>query len=291
TPLNGSSSAASSPPVSVRVNPAGLAPGDYYGKVQISSDGVANSPQAVSLVLSVLPASGNLNPTVLPTGLIFVGTAGAADPAKQSVQVTNLSNKHLTYTTHVFLDQGSKWLAPPSGGMVTPAQPVNISVQPAIAGLAAGIYTGDLTLFFVEITATQHIPILFVVVPRPTSSPKPDSFRDAAGCNPTKLLPIFTQLGQTLTATAAWPASLEVTVVDDCGSPMTSGSVVATFSNGDPSLSLTNLRDGRWSGTWQPRNALTAGVTITAGAQLVSPALKGTASVGGNLQPNVTTPL
>jgi uncharacterized protein (TIGR03437 family) len=72
---------------------------------------------------------------------------------------------------------------------------------------------------------------------------------------------------------------------------MTSGSVVATFSNGDPSLSLTNLRDGRWSGTWQPRNALNAPVTITAGAQLVSPALKGTASVGGNLQPNVTTPL
>jgi uncharacterized protein (TIGR03437 family) len=72
---------------------------------------------------------------------------------------------------------------------------------------------------------------------------------------------------------------------------MTSGSVIATFSNGDPSLPLTNLRDGRWSGTWQPRNALTAPVTITAGAQLVTPPLKGTASVGGSLQPNMTTPL
>ena len=292
TPLNGSSAAGAAPPVSVRVNPAALAPGDYYGKVQISADGVANSPQAVSVVLTVLPPTGNLNPSVLPTGLIFVGTAGAADPAKQSVQITNLSSKPLTYTTNVFLDQaGAKWLAPPAGGTVTPAQPVNVSIQPTITGLAAGVYTGDLTVFFVEINTTQHIPILLVVTPRPSSSPKPDSPRDAVGCNPTKLLPIFTQLGQSFTATAAWPAALEVTVVDDCGTPLTSGSVVATFSNGDPSLSLTNLRDGRWSGTWQPRNSLTAPVTITAGAQLVSPALKGTASVGGNLQPNVTTPL
>jgi uncharacterized protein (TIGR03437 family) len=292
TPLNGTSSTGSSPTVSVHANPVGLAPGDYYGKVQISADGAANSPQAVSVVLTVLPATGNLNPSVLPTGLIFVGTAGAADPAKQSLQITNLSSKPLTYSTNVFLDQaGTKWLTPPSGGTVTPAQPVNLSVQPVIAGLAAGVYTGDVTIFFVEINATQHIPILLVVVPRPTSSPKPASPRAVPGCNPTKLLPIFTQLGQSFTATAAWPAALEVTVVDDCGSPMTSGSVVATFSNGDPSLSLTNLRDGRWSGTWQPRNSLTAPVTITAGAQITAPPLKGTASVGGSLQPNVTTPL
>jgi uncharacterized protein (TIGR03437 family) len=72
---------------------------------------------------------------------------------------------------------------------------------------------------------------------------------------------------------------------------MTSGSVVATFSNGDPAVALTNLRDGRWTGTWQPRNAATAPVTITAGAQLVAPPLKGTASIGGGLQPNLTTPL
>jgi uncharacterized protein (TIGR03437 family) len=292
TPLNGSSSAAAASPVSVHVNSAALAPGDYYGKVQISADGVDNSPQAVSVVLTVLPATGNLNPTVLPTGLIFVGTAGAADPAKQSLQITNLSSKPLTYSTNVFLDQaGTKWLAPPSGATVTPAQPVNVSVQPVIAGLAAGVYTGDLTIFFTEIKVTQHIPILLVVIPRPTSSPKPESPRDATSCNPTKLLPIFTQLGQSFTATAAWPAPLEVTVVDDCGNPMTSGSVVATFSNGDPSLSLTNLRDGRWSGTWQPRNALSAPITITAGAQITTPPLKGTASVGGNLQPNLTTPL
>lgn len=291
TPLNGSSNAGSSPPVSVHANPAGLVPGDYYGKVEISADGVANSPQAVSVVLTVLPATGNLSPSVLPTGLIFVGTAGAADPAKQSIQITNLGSKTLTYTMNVTLDQGSKWLAPPAGGTVTPSQPASVNVQLTIAGLAAGVYTGDLSIFFVESKTTQHISILLIVTPRPGSSPKPDSPHLAAGCNPTKLLPIFTQLGQSFAATAAWPTPLEVTVVDDCGSPMTSGSVVTTFSNGDPAVALTNLRDGRWTGTWQPRNAATAPVTITAGAQIVTPPLKGTASVGGNLQPNLTTPV
>ena len=291
TPLNGASGDSTTSPVSLHVNPSGLAPGDYYGKVQIAADGVANSPQTVSVVLTVLPATSNLNPSVTPTGLIFVGTAGAADPPKQSVQITNLNSKPLTYSTNVTLDQGSQWLAPPAGGTVTPGQPASVNIQPTIAGLAVGVYTGDLTIVFVDNKTTQHIPILLVVVPRPTSAPKPDSPRAVPGCNPTKLLPIFTQLGQSFAATAAWPAALEVTVVDDCGSPMTSGSVVTTFSNGDPSLSLTNLRDGRWSGTWQPRNALTAPVTITAGAQISAPPLKGTNSVGGNLQPNLTTPL
>jgi uncharacterized protein (TIGR03437 family) len=80
-------------------------------------------------------------------------------------------------------------------------------------------------------------------------------------------------------------------VVDDCGSPMTSGSVVATFSSGDPAVSLTSLRDGRWTGTWQPRAVPAIPVTITGTAQTVAPPIRGTASIGGSLQPNATTPV
>src|SRR5262249_52800129 len=88
-----------------------------------------------------------------------------------------------------------------------------------------------------------------------------------------------------------WPASLELRVVDDCGTLMTVGSVVATFSSGDPAVALTSLRDGRWTGTWQPRAAATSGVTVTATAQLVAPPIKGTASIGGTRQPNASTPI
>jgi uncharacterized protein (TIGR03437 family) len=72
---------------------------------------------------------------------------------------------------------------------------------------------------------------------------------------------------------------------------MISGSVVATFSSGDPLLPLTNLRDGRWTGTWQPRSVSGVPVTITATAQLTAPPLRGTAAIGGDLQPNTSTPI
>ena len=49
---------------------------------------------------------------------------------------------------------------------------------------------------------------------------------------------------------------------------MTSGSVVANFSTGDPLLSLSAVAIGRWTGTWQARNATNAAVTITVNAQL-----------------------
>ena len=163
-------------------------------------------------------------------------------------------------------------------------------MQPAIAGLAAGVYLGELSVRFTETSGTSRITILLVVIPRPTASPKPEEPRSAAGCTPTKQIPVFTQLGQSFKTTAAWPTTLEITVVDDCGTPMIAGSVVATFSSGDPLVTLSSLRDGRWTGTWQPRSGSSAPVTITAKAQTVAPPISGTASIGGNLQPNTKTP-
>jgi len=87
----------------------------------------------------------------------------------------------------------------------------------------------------------------------------------------------------------AWPTAIEVSVVDDCGSPLVTGSVTATFSSGDPALSLDSLHDGHWTATWNPTHASPA-VTITAQAQEIQPSLTGKASIGGALQPNTSTP-
>jgi uncharacterized protein (TIGR03437 family) len=84
---------------------------------------------------------------------------------------------------------------------------------------------------------------------------------------------------------------VEARVVDDCGSPAVSGSVVATFSNGDPPLSLTSLKDGRWTGTWQARNTRQAQVTINVAAANPALNVNGSAQLAGNLQPNPTPPL
>jgi uncharacterized protein (TIGR03437 family) len=100
---------------------------------------------------------------------------------------------------------------------------------------------------------------------------------------------VFTQLGVGFSTVAAWPTPIEATIVDDCGTLLTAGSAVASFSNGDPALQLNSLQDGRWSATWQPQNSA-AQVTITVQAQEAKPPLQGTQSIGGTLQDNPTTP-
>ena len=48
------------------------------------------------------------------------------------------------------------------------------------------------------------------------------------------------------------PVPLDVQVVDDCGFPLTAGTVVAYLDNGDPAVSLLSIGQGHWAGTWLP---------------------------------------
>jgi len=288
TPTSGRSDAGSSPPVDVQVNSAGLAAGEYYGQVRVSSPDARNSPQAASVVLQVLPAVENLGPVVLPTGLIFVGTAGGSAPQAQNVRISNFGSRALNFGTATFFETGNNWFTPTlKSGTVAPGQSVNVPVQVSLTGLAVGAYQGELTLRFAEDGSVRRVFVLLIVVPRPASTA---GARLAEGCTPTKLYPVFTALGSGFRVTAAWPTPVELLVVDDCGDKMTSGSVVLSFSSGDPALPLTSLRDGRWTGTWQPRNQTTA-VTITARATQTTPRLEGTSQIGGGLQPNSTSPV
>src|SRR5262249_14504668 len=90
-PASGASDASSLevPLVDVAVNPAGLDPGEYYGRIRVTSQAADNSPQYITVVLNVLPPGSDPGPVVQPTGLIFTGAAGQPVPASQSVLVSN----------------------------------------------------------------------------------------------------------------------------------------------------------------------------------------------------------
>jgi uncharacterized protein (TIGR03437 family) len=138
----------------------------------------------------------------------------------------------------------------------------------------------------------RHIEIVLIVIPGSGSSASRLSNEAASSaCTPAKLVPVFTQLGAGFQVSAGWPTALEVTVVDDCGTRMTQGSVVTGFSTGDPAISLTSLKDGRWTGTWNPHGSAATQVTITAQAQETQSALQGSAQIGGGLSPNPTVPV
>jgi uncharacterized protein (TIGR03437 family) len=72
---------------------------------------------------------------------------------------------------------------------------------------------------------------------------------------------------------------------------MTSGSVVATFSNGDPPVIMARLGDGRWGGTWQGRNTSPSQVTITASAEIPELRIRGTVQLTGGLRTGQDPPL
>ena len=85
---------------------------------------------------------------------------------------------------------------------------------------------------------------------------------------------------------------LSAQVVDDCGTPLSSGAVMAYFPNGDLGVPLTASGSGQWSGTWLPHSIATAGpATVVLIATSFAPALYGSAAVLGTTAANPTVPL
>ena len=294
TPANGASTSSVSPPVVVQVNPAGLVAGTYYGQVKVAANGVPNSPQLVSVVLNVAAATTIVDPDVHPTALIFVGKQGGASPAAKQIQLTNLGSAPVSYTAAaLYASTTTGWLSVnPASGTIASGTPSTPSVAATIGNLAAGVYTGQITLQFPQSKTVHEVALLLIVLPAGSvAAPERTLEPKAGGCAPSKLLPVFSSLGQSFSTSAAWPSSIEVTVVDDCGNPVTNGSVITAFSSGDAPISLTSLNDGRWSGTWTPANSLTTTVSITATAQTVAPALSGIATIGGTSSTNPGIPL
>lgn len=282
TPGSGASDAGSSsvPLVTVSVNPANLSPGQYSGQIQVTATGANNTPECVSVVLNVLPSGSNPGPLALPASLIFTSASGGSAAASQTLTLSNLTASPQTFATAKLTADGANWLSvTPATGSVAPAQSTTLTVSVSGAGLSPAIRQGFLTLSFQD-GSVRIVDISYVLAGAAT-----------APCTPTKLLPVVTSLGSPFTVPAAWPNSLAAQVVDDCGNPHVSGTVTASFSNGDPPVLLTPLKNGAWTGTWQVRNAGVSAVTITMSADNPSLAISGAVSVSGTLQISASAPI
>lgn len=288
TPQSGTAAAGRPASITVSANASGLAPGDYYAEIQVLSNTATNSPQRITAVLNVLPATTLLPPQPDRTGLIFTARAGGAQPAAQTVTVRNVSAAALNFTASIAFENGNNWLAvTPTSGTIAASQPAALRIAANQGSLAPGVYRGEVVLNFTQDVPRLRITVILIVLP---PGPPQPAQRNAVGCTPTRLLPVFTRLGAGFANPVGWPVALTVTVVDDCGDPLRSGSVQATFSNGDPPLSLLSLGDGSWSATWQPQNPRQQTV-ITVNAVQPQPALAGRETLGGRLDQNKSVPI
>ncbi|MBZ5603050.1 MAG: hypothetical protein LAO79_12150 [Acidobacteriia bacterium] len=282
TPSAGAATPSVSPVVIAAADPTGLAPGFYYGQVRIDAPDAANTPHLATIALHVLPIGSDPGPAMVPAEIVFRTTQGAEPPGSAQIFVYNVSATPQSYVSRVLSSSpNNNFDFTPQSGTLSPDQPTRIVIQPLSSGLTAGVYEAELTLQFSDGVITRVRIRTIVAPPAATSSARLQP-RDAT-CSPSQLVPVITVLGQSFSVPAAWPVALETTVADDCGNTLGAGSVTASFSNGDPPLSLQlNAADGTWSNTWVAGN--TSGpVTVTVTANDLPGRLSGTRAVTGAL--------
>ena len=248
TPTSGTSVPPDGSPVEVRVDPLGLEPGAYSALVEVSSEQAAGLLQYVTVVLNLLPSGGDPGAIITPEGLIFVAPGDGPPPEAQQIRISNLTADEISFTARPLTLDGDGWLmASPDEGAVAPGDPTTIGVQADSSNLNPGIYRGLVRLLF-DGDLSRTVDVVLVVAPNDTAQLK-SSRRFQNGCIPSQVAPVFQLLGGTAPIPAGWPAAIEVTVVDDCGSPMEQGSVVVDFTSiSSPSPRPRVLREWRLDG-------------------------------------------
>ena len=93
-----------------------LSPGAFYGRVEITSPDVTNSPQDFEVVLNVTPAAAAVPPDLEPGGLLFITSAAGVLPP-ETVTVYSGSVTPLTFQASATTNTGRGWLSvtPPTG--------------------------------------------------------------------------------------------------------------------------------------------------------------------------------
>jgi len=148
--------------LSVSVNPSGLAAGTYMGNVTVTSSGASNSPKTIPVTLTVT-AAPSPTLTASPLSLSFSYQSGGATPAGQTVNVTGTSA--LSYTAAT----SAAWLSATPASGNTPGS-LSVSINPS--GLAAGTYTGTVTITASGASnSPQKVAVTLAVTGAPPANP------------------------------------------------------------------------------------------------------------------------
>lgn len=257
----------------VAVDPAGLEPGEYYGRVEVTSGEADNTPQAATVLLKVLPPGSSQVPEVRPAGMVFISEEGS-DPPPQNTRITNLEGGNLGFVSVPLTSDRSAWLQyTPDVGQSTIEQPADLVVRPEHRNLSSAVRTGAINLLFTDTGETRAVRVLSVVAPRGLANAQgKSSQRLLTGCPGATLRMQHLTLENSFVAVAGEPTDIRIRVIDDCGTPLTPDTaahpLVSITSDSGDEVRLVHVQNGEWRGTWRPRVAkdlATVAITIIAG--------------------------
>ena len=290
TPASGSSEAVLSPStVTVSVNAASLAAGIYYGLVQVNSPAAANSPQVVTVFLQVLPPDKDAAAVVDQGSMLFTAPTGGGSPSSQNLLVYNIAATAKSFRSVVSADPGLSVVTLPTDATLDPQHPTPVVIQPFTTGLASGVYSAALTLQFsdgrvLRVNVKVIVSRTGGITPAATAAERGTSVQPRIGgaaCTPTKLLPALISLADSAEIPTGLPVKLGVYVKDDCGMPVQTGFVKATFSNQGGTATLTSLAGGLWEGQWLTQKGALSQATVKLHAE--NAGLTGDQQVTANL--------
>jgi uncharacterized protein (TIGR03437 family) len=225
-------------PLSVTVNPVGLAAGVYHGQIVVTSSGASNSPLDVPVTLTI-SGSPVLNTTV--NFLEFTAQVGGGSSTNQQITVTASDGSAVQVSAQP--STGITWLTMSAGSTSTPAV-FTVGANPGV--LSAGVYSGSV-IFSSPTAGSLSIPVIFIITQQPTllASPQAVAFSAQTGATPPQ--PITIAIGGTV--------PLTVTASPAPGAPwlsVTSGGITPS------TITISTNQSGLASGTYQSAVFVTA---------------------------------
>jgi uncharacterized protein (TIGR03437 family) len=291
TPPNGTATATNPDSLNITATSAATqaAPGGYYALVRISDPNALNSPQYVLAVLDLQSNATVPLPDPSPAGLFFTATSHGPATSGQTVTVNTSSTTLVPFQVAASTTDGASWLVvSPASGSSSGQNPGTFMVSVNPSGLSPGVYTGSVNVSMSA--ALRTVNVTAVVLASGSTAHADVTTAQATGCTPSKLVLTETGLVSNFVVPATWPETLIVGLNDDCGAAVQNGSVVASFSNTDPPLTLNgDGQSGTYSATWQPGQVSSQTlVTLNATAGTLQPA---TGKLIGGISPNAAPSL
>jgi len=168
SPLSGNT-AAEADAIQVRADVTGLSPGTYPAKITVTATTV-NSPQNIDVTLVVKEKPPTIS--VSPTPLHFSAVEGEENPPPQQLRVKNSGRRDMDWQASG--DRAWLGLSPHEGTSSGEEDAIEVAVD--IAGLAAGSYSGRITVTSaVAVNSPVVVPVLLEISePPPKLSVSPE---------------------------------------------------------------------------------------------------------------------
>ena len=254
----------------IRVDPAGLTPGEYAGFVDAQSGSAAGATGRAQLEveLTVLPPAPD-DLAVTPGGLQAAFRQGGTQSVRQ-LQVSNLGSGPALFNAQVSTENGGPWLSvSPTNGTFSGASPVILRTTLDPTGLPPGAYKGLIDLNAPAAGGLTSIPVTMTVTGEQgllQLSQTGMSFRVEEGSNP---LPTFFYIQEALGRVINWQAGASTVSGGAWLGVSPATGATGPQSSADVTLNTSRLEPGRYYGRIAVTSSQAANSPQTATVALV----------------------